>query len=176
MRAVKKAQTPQQRSAISSARKRGYLMASLSLLIGALMAYTTTDLLQLHCAMAVGVAMAGGMAAALVAAPIDPGSARRAGSIGGMLAGLGFALPFIVSNIVRWAGTDAAEAGRRLAALTPGELANMQRVGIVLNDIDAASEYFRSQDLSYVFGYLLFALFFGWIFGIAGAGLARRRT
>jgi hypothetical protein len=176
MRAVKKARTPQQRSAISSARKRGYLMASLSLLIGVLMAYATTDLLQLHCAMAIGVALAGGMAAALVAAPIDPGSTRRAGSLGGMLAGLGFVLPFIVANILRWAGTDATEAGRRLAGLTPGELANMQRVGIVLNDANAASEYFRSQDLSYVFGYLLFALLFGWLFGMAGAGLARRKT
>ena len=55
-------------------------------------------------------------------------------------------------------------------ALLATQIALAREQNIVLG-----AEYFRGQDISYLFGYLLFALVFGWVFGMLGAALARNQ-
>jgi hypothetical protein len=167
---MKKTRTANELSAATAARKRGLLMGGFGVLIGLIMNFLTTDFLSLHCALMLGVALAGGLAAALSALPIDSGSAISSGSVGGIYAGLGFSIPFIAMNLYRWATTDATNVGARIAKLSQTELDNIIQAKIQLGE-----EYFRFQDISYVFGYLLAALFMGWIFGMLGGALAKRR-
>ena len=58
----------------------------------------------------------------------------------------------------------------RAAALTPEQIALMEQFNVVVG-----AEFFRGQDISYLFGYLLFALLFGWLFGMLGGALAKRQ-
>jgi hypothetical protein len=167
---LKRTHTAHEIEAAAVARKRGLVMGALALLVGALMAWLTSNFVSLHCAMMLGVTVAGGLAAAKVALPVDGTSVRSAGSIGGIYAGLGFAIPFITLNLYKWATTSAATVGARIADLSPVQIDTITKAGFPLNDV-----YFRNQDVSYVFGYLLFALFMGWIFGMVGGALAKRR-
>lgn len=146
-------------------------MGAIAVAIGAVMLLLGGEFLALHCVLMAGAAVAGGRAAAGAALQRDPKSARSAGSTGGMLTALGYALPFIIFYIQRWATLTDADMARRLAALTPGELTQMQQL-----NIQPGYDYFAGQDVSLIFGYPLAALLFGWLAGMAGGSLARRGT
>jgi hypothetical protein len=166
---VKKTRTENELAAAKAARLRGWLMSAIAAAIGAVMLLLGGEFLALHCVLMAGAAVAGGRAAAALLQ--DPKSARSAGSTGGMLTALGYAMPFIIYYTYRWATLSDADVARRLAALTPGELAQMRQL-----NMQPGYEYFVGQDVSLIFGYLLAALFFGWLAGMAGGSMARRGT
>lgn len=137
--------------------------------IGAVMTALSGDFLALNCVLTAGAAVAGGRAAATAAAAQDSGERSTGGVTGGLWAALGFATPFAAAAFLRWTRLDAAEAARRLAAMSPGELAQLQQF-----NIQPGVEYFAAGEWSFVFGYLLLAALCGWLGGLAGAALARR--
>jgi hypothetical protein len=170
---VKKPKTSSELAAGRAARRQGLLMGALAMLIGAVLLLFSGAFFALHCILMICVAIAAGMAATRAAAQFDSAknSLSAAAAIGGVYACLGFALAFVVYFLSRWATIDDAEVARRIAALTPTELAQLQQFNIV-----PGSEFFTSQDLSYVAGYLLFAVLWGWIFGSVGGALSQRRS
>jgi hypothetical protein len=141
----------------------------LSFLVGLVMLALSGSFLALHCVLAAAVALSGGIAAASAAAPIDPASHRSAGATGGVYATLAYVLPFMASNLLTYITLDAAAVARRIAELTPLQVEQIRQFSI-----DLGIDYFRGQDISYVFGYLLFALLFGWLIGSLGGVLAKR--
>ncbi len=167
---MKKTRTPSELAASSAARKRGLFVASIGLLVGLLMLALSSSFLAMHCVMAAAVALAGGIASARAAIPHHRQSSRAAGVTGGLYAALAYALPFMAYNFVRWLNVTEESAALRMAEMTPEQLAMVREQNIVLG-----AEFFRGQDIAFLFGYLLFALFFGWVFGIVGAGIASRQ-
>jgi len=119
---------------------------------------------------AAAVALSGGIAAARAGLPFHPGCARSAGATGGIYAALGYALPFMIYNFVRYVNVNDQTAAERAALLTPDQIALMEQFNVVVG-----AEFFRGQDISYLFGYLLFALIFGWLFGLIGGLLAKQQ-
>ncbi len=146
-------------------------MGALAFTIGVLMVWATPQFVALHCVLMAGAALAGGRAAGRAAASHDLKAARSGGGIGGMLTGLGFGLPFVLWNVYQWATLDNAGVARRLAALSQGELAQMQQF-----NIQPGLEYFIGQDASFIFGYLLAGLIIGWLVGMVGGLLGARTT
>lgn len=167
---MKKVRTPSQIAATAAARKRGLFVAVLAALIGLVMLALSSTFLSLHCLVAAAVTLAGGIAAARAAIPHERESFRAAGATGGILAGLGYALPFMVYNFVRYLNVNDQSVAERAAELTSDQIALMEQFNVVLG-----AEFFRGQDISYVFGYLLFTLLFGWLIGMIGGALARRQ-
>jgi len=157
-------------AASAAARKRGLFVAAIAVLIGGLMLALSGDFLALHCVVAAAVALAGGIAAARAGLPFHPECARSAGMTGGIYAALGYALPFMAHNFVRYLSVNDQTAAERAALLTPDQIALMEQFNVV-----AGAEFFRGQDISYLFGYLLFALIFGWLFGLIGGLLAKQQ-
>jgi hypothetical protein len=154
-----------------AARPRALLMAFIGFGVGLLMLALTAEFLAFQCALLLAVGLAGGMAAAQPAVRIDLKTARGAGGIGGLYAALGYALPFMGYWLLQWWRLDDAGVGRRLAALTPGELAQMQT-----NNITPGYDYFAAQAISYVFGFMLMAMIAGWIAGAIGGAVIRSRV
>ena len=167
---MKKVRTPSQIQASSAARKRALFVAAVALVIGILMLALSSYFLQLHCVMVMAVALAGGLAAARVAIPIDRESFRSAGSTGGTYAALAYALPFIAFNFYNWLTLTPDKAGQRMAQLSPDQIAFAQQ-----NNMQFGVEFFKAQDVAYLFGYLLFALILGSIIGMIGGALAKRQ-
>ncbi len=167
---MKKIRTPSQIQATSAARKRGLFVAAIALLVGTVMLILSNYFLQLHCVMAAAVALAGGIAAARAALPIDRESARSAGSMGGTYAAVAYALPFMLFNFVQFSTVTAQTVGQRISQLAPEQIAQIEQ-----NNIQLGVDFFKGQDVAYLFGYLLFALLFGWVFGMVGGVLAKRQ-
>jgi hypothetical protein len=167
---MKKVRTPAQIEASAAARKRALFVAAITLVVGIIMLVLSESFLALQCVVAAAVALSGGIAAARAAIPIDPSSFRAAGTTGGIYAALAYALPFMVYNLARYASVNDQTAAERMAQLNPAQLEQIQQFNITLG-----AEYFRGQDISFVFGYLLFALLFGWIVGSLGGALAKRQ-
>lgn len=167
---VKKIRTPSEVEAAGAARKRALFVAVLALIIGAIMLLFTNNFVQLHCVMLIAVSLAGGIAAGRAAYPIDAGSARPAGTNGGLYAALAFVLPFVIYNLFLLFNINDQTVAARAAQLTPAEIANIQQFNVALD-----AEYFRRQDTAIIFGYLLFALIFGAIAGLIGGAIARRQ-
>lgn len=167
---MKKVRTPQEVQANAAARKRALFVAAIAFVIGLIMLFISGPFLALHCVMAIAVALSGGIAAARAAIPIDPSAYRRAGAIGGIYASLAYVAPFMFYNAVNYLRLDDAAVARRISELAPDQLAQIRQFNIELG-----AEYFRGQDISYVFGYLLFGLLLGWVIGSLGGVLARRQ-
>ncbi|MCS7055670.1 MAG: hypothetical protein NZM18_05790 [Thermoflexales bacterium] len=167
---MKKVRTPSQIKADAAARARALFVAAIAAVVGVIMLLLSSTFLALHCLIAAAIALAGGIAAARAAIPFEPQSFRRAGTLGGIYAALAYALPFMVYNFVRYLGVNDQTAAERAAELTPDQIAMMEQFNIVVG-----AEFFRGQDVSYIFGYLLFALLFGWVLGIIGGALAKRQ-
>lgn len=167
---MKKVRTPAQIEAAAAARKRALFVAVIALVVGIIMLALSESFLALQCVVAMAVALSGGIAAARAAIPINPGSFRAAGATGGIYAGLAYALPFMTYNFARYMSVNDQTAGERMAQLNPAQLEQIRQFNITLG-----AEYFRGQDISFVFGYLLFALTLGWIMGSLGGALAKRQ-
>jgi len=167
---MKTPHTPAQLQATALARKRALLVAAVALVIGVVMLGLSSAFLQLHCVMAMAVALSGGIAAARAAGQIDRPSVRRAGTIGGMYATLAYAVPFMVFNFIDWLTLTPGKVAERMAQLTPDQVAFARQ-----NNMQFGLEYFKAQDVAYVFGYLLFALALGSLIGMLGGILARRQ-
>ena len=167
---MRRTKSEQEIAASAAARKRGLFVAAIAVLIGGLMLALSGDFLALHCVVAAAVALAGGIAAARAGLPFHPECARSAGMTGGIYAALGYALPFMIYNFVRYVNVNDQTAAERAALLTPDQIALMEQFNVVVG-----AEFFRGQDISYLFGYLLFALIFGWLFGLIGGLLAKQQ-
>jgi hypothetical protein len=167
---MKKQRNPSEIQAMAAARGRAWFVAAITFVVGIVMLFLSADFLALHCVMGVAVALSGGIAAARAAIPIYPAAYRAAGSTGGIVASLAYALPFVLYNLYRFLTLGDQEVARRLAALSSNQLAQ-----ITQQNIQAGIEFFRGQDVAYIFGYLSFALLFGWIVGSLGGALARRQ-
>ncbi len=167
---MKKVRTPSQVEAATAARKRALFVAAIAAAVGVIMLLLSSTFLALHCVVAAAVALSGGIAAARAAIPIEQQSFRSAGATGGIYAALGYALPFMIYNFARYLSVNGQTVAERAAELTPDQIAMMEQFNVVLG-----AEFFRGQDVSYIFGYLLFALLFGWILGIVGGALAKRQ-
>lgn len=167
---MKKVRTSAQVQAALAARKRALFVAVISFVVGILMLLLSNTFLALHCAVAAAIAWSGGSAAARAAIPIDRDSFRAAGVTGGIYAALAYALPFMAYNFYRYLNVSEASVATRAAELTPEQFTMMEQFKVVLG-----AEFFRGQDISYVFGYLLFALLFGWIIGMIGGALAKQQ-
>lgn len=155
---------------MSAARKRSLFVAAIAFIVGVVMLVLSSYFLQLHCVMAFAVALAGGIAAARAAMPYEPAWYRGAGSTGGLYAAIGYALPFIGFNLYNWLTITPALASQRMAQLSPEQIALAQQ-----NSIQLGVEYFKGQDIAYVFGYLMFALLIGTLVGLIGGVLAKRQ-
>ena len=166
---VKKTRTETEVAAQRAAQRRGMWLGAAAVAIGVLVAVTSGDFVALNCVLTLAAAIAGGRATAIAAAKIDAAGRTAAGVMGGLWAALGFALPFAALAVYRWAILDAAGAAVRLAALSPGELAQLKQF-----NIQPGLEYFAAGEWSYAFGYLLMAGLFGWLGGLIGAGLSKR--
>ncbi|MCS6846205.1 MAG: hypothetical protein RMN52_00650 [Anaerolineae bacterium] len=167
---MKKVRTPSQIAANTAARKRALFVAAIAAVVGVIMLLLSSTFLVLHCVVAAAVALSGGIAAARAAIPIERQAFRSAGATGGIYAALGYALPFMIYNFIRYLNVNDQTVAERAAELTPDQIAMMEQFNVVLG-----AEFFRGQDVSYIFGYLLFALLFGWILGIVGGVLAKRQ-
>jgi hypothetical protein len=167
---MKKIKSDKEIAASRAARRRGLFVAAVAALIGGVMLALSSEFLTLHCVVAAAVALSGGIAAARAGLPFHPDCARSAGATGGIYAALGYALPFMIYNFVRYVNVNDQTAAERAAALTPDQIALMEQFNVLVG-----AEFFRGQDISYLFGYLLFGLLFGWLFGMFGGALARRQ-
>ena len=167
---MRKTKSEREIAANAAARRRGLFVAAVAVLVGGLMLALSGDFLTLHCAVAAAVALSGGIAAARAGLPLHPECARSAGMTGGIYAALGYALPFMAHNFIRYLSVNDQTAAERAALLTPDQIALMEQFRVVVG-----AEFFRGQDISYLFGYLLFALLFGWLFGLVGGALAKRQ-
>ena len=167
---MKKVRAASQIAAAAAARRRALFIAAIAIAVGVAMLVLSSEFLGLHCIVAAAVALSGGIAAARAAIPIDRAAFRSAGVTGGIYAALGYVLPFMVYNFVRYLNVNDESAAARAAALTPDQIAMMEQFNVVIG-----AEFFRGQDISYLFGYLLFGLLFGWLFGLIGGALAKRQ-
>jgi len=167
---VKKVRTASQTQATAAARGRALFIAAIAVVVGIGMLLLSSEFLGLHCVLAAAVALSGGIAAARAAIPIERAAFRSAGVIGGIYATLGYALPFMIYNFIRYINVNDESAAARAAELTPDQIAMMEQFNVVVG-----AEFFRGQDISYLFGYLLFGLLFGWLFGLVGGALAKRQ-
>ena len=127
------------------------------------------DFPALNCVTMLGVAVAGGLAVARVARPVDAGSARPAGILGGIFTALGFAVPYAAFHLWQWATLNADAVARRLADMGPAQVSRLKAAGLTPN-----LEYFIGESASYVAAYLFFGLLLGWLGGTIGAALAAR--
>ena len=167
---MKRTKSEKEIAASAAARRRGLFTAAIAVLVGGLMLALSSEFLTLHCVVAAAVALSGGIAAARAGLPFHPECARSAGMTGGIYAALGYALPFMIYNFVRYVNVNDQTAAERAALLTPDQIALMEQFNVVVG-----AEFFRGQDISYLFGYLLFALIFGWLFGLIGGLLAKQQ-
>ena len=168
---MRKTKSAQEIAANAAARRRGLFTAAIAVLVGGLMLALSSEFLTLHCVVAAAVALSGGIAAARAGLPFHPDCARSAGMTGGIYAALGYALPFMAHNFIRYLSVNDQTAAERAALLTPDQIALMEQFNVVVG-----AEFFRGQDISYLFGYLLFSLLFGWLLGLIGGVLAKKQS
>lgn len=168
---MKRTRTAAEEAALRAARGRALFMAGVGLVTGLVMLALSSDFLALHCVVAAAVAASGGIAAARSAILHRAESYGSAGSLGGIYAALGYALPFMVFNFVSWLNVTEETAAARAAQLSPEQIAQLREMNFVVG-----ADFFRGQDIAYLFGYLLFALVFGWLFGRVGGIIALRQA
>lgn len=168
---MKKVRTPDQIRAAKAARSRALFVAAIALGVGIIVLVLSNYFLQMHCVMALAVTLSGGIAAARAAMPIERDSALAAGRTGGLYAGVAYALPFAAFNFVQYLNVNVQNLNQRIAQLSTEQIAQIEQ-----NNIQLGIEFFKGQDIAYLFGYLLFALLFGAVFGAIGGAIARRQA
>lgn len=143
----------------------------IGLAVGLVMLLISPDFLALHLVMAAAVGVSAGLATGRAVLGIDRNAARGAGGAGGALGGLGYALPLIAYYLYRFITFNDAEFARRANQLTEQETAAIQQAGFVIGP-----DYFRQQDVSFIFFFLILGGLIGWAFGMVGGLLAKRRA
>ena len=167
---MKKAAPLGQVEAFRAARNAVLGPAAIGAAAATIQALLEPGFVALHCALLVLVGALAGRVAARAAAQIRPQAAVIAGGTGGWMGGLAYGMPFAVAAAIRWLRFDANELARRIASMTQQEIANARAAGFD----PTAMAFHTNQEVSYIFGYLIFGLGMGWLFGIVGAALARR--
>jgi small-conductance mechanosensitive channel len=166
---MKKQRSPQEIAALAAARRRSLLFILAAVVIGLAMLMLSSEFVALHCVVLAALTLAAAVSCATVAIPILAPAAQRAGMHGGMATALAYAAPFMLFFAYRFITLDDATAARLAGDLSAAQATTLMQQGIM-----PGSDYFRAQYVSYVFGYLLFALVFGMLLGALGGILARR--
>lgn len=131
------------------------------------------EFIALHCTLSMALGALAGALTANATVPRDPASWRKAGARGGLFAALGFGLPFAIIALANFFTVNETSAGKLLAAMTSEQVAQAMQ-----NRIDPSLDpvnYFRAQFVSYIFGYPLVGGFVGWLAGVLGGALTRKR-
>jgi hypothetical protein len=152
----------------SIARKRSVRFAVIGLIVGLMMTVIAPSFLALNAVMAAVLGLIAGQYVARDVWPIYSEGARGAGGVGGMYAGLAFAVPLMAYFGISLWTLDEAGAAARLRELTQIELDSYTRYRVM-----PGLASFQTQDTSYLFFYLIFGLLLGWIFGMIGSRLSR---
>ncbi|NJM40666.1 MAG: hypothetical protein HC853_07805 [Anaerolineae bacterium] len=143
----------------------------IGLAAGSVMLLLSPDFLALHLVMVAAVGISAGLATGRAVLGIDRDAAHSAGGAGGTFAGLGYALPFIAYYLYRFITFNDAEFARRANQLTEQETAAIQQAGFVIGP-----DYFRQQDVSFIFFFLILGGLIGWLFGMVGGLFAKSRA
>ncbi|MCL4505100.1 MAG: hypothetical protein M1434_04120 [Chloroflexi bacterium] len=165
---MKKRPSPAELQALAAARRRSLLFVIAAVALSLLAIVLSSEFLALHCVMLAAVTLAAALSSAWAAIPIDPSVAPRAGMQAGMGTAMAFVLPFAMLALYHFAALDAATASRMA-----GEMNASQATNLALQNITPGLEYFRGEYVSYIFGYMLFGLVFGFGLGWLGGILAR---
>jgi hypothetical protein len=168
---VKRTRTPSEEVVSEATRKTGLRFLLIGLAVGLVMLLITPDFLALHLVMLAVAGLSAGMVTGRAVVNIERDAARGAGGAGGTFAGLGYALPFMAYFFYRFITFDDAEFARRAAQLSPAETAAIQQAGFVLGP-----EYFRQQDVSFIFFFLILGSLIGWLAGMVGGLIAKSRA
>jgi hypothetical protein len=175
---VKRTRTPSEEVVSEATRKTGLRFLLIGLAVGLVMLLITPDFLALHLVMLAVAGLSAGMATGWAVVSIERSdgtdhrnAARGAGGAGGTFAGLGYALPFMAYFFYRFITFDDAEFARRAAQLSPAETAAIQQAGFVIG-----AEYFRQQDVSFIFFFLILGSLIGWLAGMVGGLIAKSRA
>jgi hypothetical protein len=167
---MKKQRKPAEINAQRAARNSAWRISIFGLILGVLLLSLSYEFIQLHCVALIILTLFAGFTVGRNILHIYPDIAGAAGSTGGMVVGVAYALPFMVAAARRWITLDESEVAKRIAEFSPQQAALLSQQNILPN-----LEYFKAGEVSYFFAYLIFAFFFGWLFGMIGGLLARRR-
>jgi hypothetical protein len=169
---VKKHHDESEIQALAAARARARLPIAIAVLLALLQLFVAPDFLGLHCVVLMALAALTGYTCAQRVFPARPDVARRAGSGTGMMAAAGYIAPFIIAANVRLVQLSPATAAARANALSQAERDFIAAAG----DRADLIAYFTNQDISYVFGYLVFGILVGALLGSVGGAWALRRS
>lgn len=158
--------------ALKSARVRARVPIVIALTLAGVLLLFTPQFLALHCVLLFALALLTGYTCAQHVFPARPDLARRAGSSNGMLAAAAFVAPFIIAANVRLLQLNPATATARASGLSQAERDFLAAAGERADLV----QYFTSQDISYVFGYLVFGVSIGALLGSIGGAIALRRS
>ena len=166
---MKRTRTPNEEAVGAATRKTGLRFLLIGLAVGLVMLLITPDYFALHLTMLAALGVAAGLTTARAVLGIDTREARSAGGSGGAYAGFGYALPFIAYYLYRFITFNDAEFARRLAQLSAKETQAIQQAGFAIG-----FEYFRQQDVSFIFFFLIIGTLVGWLLGMVGGLLSKR--
>ena len=168
---MKRIRTKNELAAMAAARRQSRVYLLIGIVIGVVMVLLSPEFMLMNTIVMSALAISGGIAAARAAIAHRMDSAISAGGIGGLWATLGFALPFSGYFYYQYWILTEARAVARLNQMSPDLQAYYRSLGISLGPEFIAGEY-----ISYIFYYMLFALIMGWILGMVGAAIAKRRV
>ena len=167
---MKKIRSKDEIAATRAARKQGLIYLGIGGVVGLIMLWLATEFMLMNTIVLAALAISGGMTAARAAMLYRRESASSAGSIGGMWAAFGFAIPFMAYFFYRFITLTDADAIARINAMPPDQQAAFRNGGFMLGPELITGEY-----VSYIFYYFLTAIILGWLLGILGGALAKRR-
>ncbi|HEY3288723.1 MAG TPA: hypothetical protein VGK87_01210 [Anaerolineae bacterium] len=165
----RKQRSPTETLALKAARRRSLIFLTAALALSVLMLALSSEFLALQCVVLAALTLGTGISCASAANDIDAKAAAPAAARAGVLAAMAYVMPLILVVFYRFVTLDAAGAAR-----LAGQLSAAQATSLIQANITPGLEYFRGQYVSYIFGYFLFGLLFGWGFGAFGRILARR--
>jgi hypothetical protein len=166
---MKKRRSPSEIQALAASRRRSLLFVGVGIIIAIIVNALSSEFLALQCVVLAAITLGGALSCAWAAVAIDPVAAPRAGMQAGMLTAMAYVLPFALVALYRFLTLDEVTAAR-----LAGEMSAAQATSLVQQNITPGLEYFRGQYVSYIFGYVLFGLLFGWALGALGGVFARR--
>ncbi len=166
---MKRIRTKEELAATAAARKQGRIYLLIGLAVGIVMLLLSPEFMLMNTVVMTALAISGGLVAARAAMLHRVESALSAGSIGGLWATLGFALPFSAYFYYRYYTLTEAAALQRLSQMSVEQQTYFRNIGITLG-----TEFVFGEYISYIFYYLFFALIAGWMLGMIGAAITKR--